>query len=84
MQASLGQVVDFALADDAAEDYFTDNFFVEEFMGKFYFTVSNLEVLKWLRKENDPPCPWDEWTRVFATIKDHLEVLKWLRYEGCP
>jgi hypothetical protein len=41
-------------------------------------------VLKWLREENDPPCPWDGWTCANAAERGHLHVLKWLREESDP
>jgi hypothetical protein len=44
-------------------------------------------MLKWLRDENDPPCPWDENTCALAAKGCHLHVLKWLRDENdtpCP
>ena len=44
----------------------------------------HLDVLKWLREENDPPCPWSEMTCAYAAQNGHLESLKWLRSEGCP
>ena len=43
-----------------------------------------LEVLKWLRKENDPPCPWMEDTCTVAATSGRLEVLEWLRKENDP
>jgi hypothetical protein len=36
-------------------------------------------VLKWMRQENDPPCPWDEDTCTYAAEGGHLHMLKWLR-----
>jgi hypothetical protein len=41
-------------------------------------------VLKWLREENDPPCPWDIDSCYFAAREGHLHVLKWLREENDP
>jgi hypothetical protein len=37
-----------------------------------------MHVLKWLREENDPPCPWNEKTCVNA-VCGHLHVLKWFQ-----
>jgi hypothetical protein len=39
-------------------------------------------VLKWLRKDNIPPCPWNEDTCSNAAYGGHLRVLKWLREEN--
>jgi hypothetical protein len=44
----------------------------------------NLDVLKWLRDENDPPCPWNNNNCAIAARGGHLDVLKWLRDENDP
>jgi hypothetical protein len=44
----------------------------------------SMNVLKWLREENDPPCPWEERTCFIAALGGHLHVLKWLREENDP
>ena len=44
----------------------------------------NLHVLKWLREEANPPCPWDSRTCIRAAANGHLHVLKWLREEASP
>jgi hypothetical protein len=44
----------------------------------------SMDVLKWLREENDPPCPWNERTCATAARGGHLHVLKWLREENDP
>jgi hypothetical protein len=44
----------------------------------------SMHVLKWLREENNPPCPWDEDTCTYAGLGGHLHVLKWLREENNP
>jgi hypothetical protein len=44
----------------------------------------SMDVLKWLRKENDPPCQWSESTCHAAAEGGHLHVLKWLREENDP
>jgi hypothetical protein len=41
-------------------------------------------VLKWLRQENDPPCPWDGETSEAAATAHNWELLKWLREENYP
>ena len=43
----------------------------------------HLEVLKWLRSQDDP-CPWDEETCYCAALGGHLEVLHWLRSQEDP
>ena len=43
----------------------------------------HLEALKWLR-DQDPPCPWDEWTFIFAAELGHLDILKWARSQDPP
>lgn len=40
-------------------------------------------MLIWLR-EQDPPCPWDEWATVQAARGGHLHVLRWLREQRPP
>jgi hypothetical protein len=43
----------------------------------------SMDVLRWLRKKNDPPCPWSESTFYSAAAEGgHLHVLKWLREEN--
>jgi hypothetical protein len=44
----------------------------------------SMDVLKWLREENHPPCPWDSRTCASAARGGHLHVLKWLREENDP
>ena len=39
-----------------------------------------MEVLKWLRLENDPPCSWNEWNGVYVVSADGLDALKWRRF----
>ena len=43
----------------------------------------HLEVLKFAR-DQDPPCPWDQWTCTYAAGGGRLEVLKWLRSQDPP
>ena len=43
----------------------------------------HLEVLQWAR-EQDPPCPWNEWTCTYAAGGGHLEALKFLRAQDPP
>jgi hypothetical protein len=44
----------------------------------------SMDVLKWLRNEIDPPCPWNADTCHAAAEGGHLHVLKWLREENDP
>jgi hypothetical protein len=43
-----------------------------------------MHVLKWLREENDPPCPWNASTCAHAARGGHLHALEWLREENGP
>ena len=43
-----------------------------------------MELLKWLRLDQDPPCPWDEHTCFYAAEGGHLEVLKFVRGQDPP
>ena len=42
-----------------------------------------LKVLKWARQQN-PPCPWDEWTCAYGAKDGQSEVLKWARQQNPP
>jgi hypothetical protein len=44
----------------------------------------SMDVLKWMREENDPPFPWDGETCNLAAEGGHLHVLKWLREDNNP
>jgi hypothetical protein len=44
----------------------------------------HLDVLMWLREENDPPYPWDDYIGDFAARGGHIEVLEWLRGKTHP
>ncbi len=42
-----------------------------------------LETLKWLRAQ-DPPCPWNEHTCLYAAQGGQLETLRWRRCQVPP
>jgi hypothetical protein len=44
----------------------------------------SMDVLKWLREENAPHCPWTSLTCTHAAGGGHMHVLKWLREENNP
>lgn len=42
-----------------------------------------LDVIKWLRAQ-DPPCPWEGRTCLYAASNGYLEALQWMVAAGCP
>ncbi|KAL6052372.1 Ankyrin repeat domain containing protein [Balamuthia mandrillaris] len=44
----------------------------------------HLEVLKFLRTEVDPPCPWSVETSNAALSANSIELLRWMREEAKP
>ena len=44
----------------------------------------HINILLWMRDQNDPDCPWDESVCDSAAAGGNLLVLQWLRNHGCP
>lgn len=43
-----------------------------------------LDVLIWLREENSPPYPWNDYICDYAARGGHVHILKWLRRDNTP
>ncbi|KAL6059952.1 Ankyrin repeat domain-containing protein [Balamuthia mandrillaris] len=47
-------------------------------------SANNLQLLRWMREEADPPCPWDESTSHKALQLARWEMLQWMLEEAEP
>ena len=45
-----------------------------------YGCLKSVQILR----EQDPPCPWDERTCMYAAEGGHLDVLQWARSQDPP